>query len=117
MPRRARSTASGAPSRPASSTICSRPAGKSTVSRYLYTSALVTMVSGYPAPERATARAAGRFLLPAGGRPSGRVRKESHMKYDEFVDAVAIRAGLSPAEAEVLTHAALQTLSDRLNAA
>jgi uncharacterized protein (DUF2267 family) len=38
------------------------------------------------------------------------------MKYDDFVDAVAIRAGLSPAEAEVLTHAALQTLSDRLTA-
>jgi uncharacterized protein (DUF2267 family) len=38
------------------------------------------------------------------------------MTYDEFVDAVAIRAGMSPAEAEVLTHAALQTLADRLTA-
>ncbi|WP_345639055.1 DUF2267 domain-containing protein [Rugosimonospora acidiphila] len=38
------------------------------------------------------------------------------MKYDEFVDAVAIRAGMSPAEAEVLAHAALQTLADRLTA-
>lgn len=38
------------------------------------------------------------------------------MKYDEFVDSVAIRAGMSPAEAEVLTHATLQTLADRLSA-
>jgi uncharacterized protein (DUF2267 family) len=38
------------------------------------------------------------------------------MKYDEFVDAVAIRAGVSLAEAEVLTDATLQTLSDRLTA-
>jgi uncharacterized protein (DUF2267 family) len=36
------------------------------------------------------------------------------MKYDEFVDAVAIRSGLSLAEAEVLTLATLQTLSDRV---
>jgi uncharacterized protein (DUF2267 family) len=38
------------------------------------------------------------------------------MKYDEFVDSVAIRAGVSIAEAAALTDATLQTLSDRLTA-
>jgi uncharacterized protein (DUF2267 family) len=36
------------------------------------------------------------------------------MKYDEFIDAVAIRAGVSPDDAEVLTYATLQTLAERL---
>ena len=36
------------------------------------------------------------------------------MKYDEFIDAAAIRAGVSPDDAEVLTYATLQTLAERL---
>ena len=36
------------------------------------------------------------------------------MKYDEFIDAVAIRAGVSPDDAEVLSYATLQTLAERL---
>ena len=36
------------------------------------------------------------------------------MKYDEFIDAVAIRAGVSPDDAEVLSYATLQTLGERL---
>src|SRR5690348_13959187 len=36
------------------------------------------------------------------------------MKYDEFIDAAAIRAGVSPDDAEMLTYATLQTLAERL---
>ena len=36
------------------------------------------------------------------------------MKYDEFIDAAAIRAGVPPDDAEVLTYATLQTLAERL---
>jgi uncharacterized protein (DUF2267 family) len=36
------------------------------------------------------------------------------MRYDEFIDAAAIRAGVSPDDAEVLTYATLQTLAERL---
>jgi uncharacterized protein (DUF2267 family) len=36
------------------------------------------------------------------------------MTYDEFIDAVAERGGLSREEAEEVTHATLQTLAERI---
>jgi uncharacterized protein (DUF2267 family) len=37
------------------------------------------------------------------------------MRYEEFIDAVAERAGVSPDQAEVLTQATLETLAERLS--
>jgi uncharacterized protein (DUF2267 family) len=37
------------------------------------------------------------------------------MLYDQFIQAVASRAGVSPEQATVLTHATLQTLADRIS--
>jgi uncharacterized protein (DUF2267 family) len=37
------------------------------------------------------------------------------MRYDEFVQAVATRAGVSPEQARALTHAGLETLADRIS--
>jgi uncharacterized protein (DUF2267 family) len=36
------------------------------------------------------------------------------MQYDDFIDATAIRAGVSPDDAEVISYATLQTLAERI---
>jgi uncharacterized protein (DUF2267 family) len=72
------------------------------------------MQAAYPGTAAATVRgvavsARGRRVSPGPGKG-----RRSDMKYDEFIDAVAIRAGVSPDDAEVLTYATLQTLAERL---